>query len=115
MSDQKITPHQGQGAKENNFDKTNPSTLTTVRNKLPSDVRVLRLIAVLHDLVVADQGGAEPLWSYSSEEIGAAFDFLKHTDLEQLRAAIAESARRDGGHAGVRLAQVLDFPEKGKL
>jgi hypothetical protein len=109
MSDEKITPHQGQGENENNS-QHNPSTIGTVRNKLPADVRVLRLITVLHDLVVADRVGAEPLWSYSFEEIGAAFDFLKHTDLEQLKAAIAQCARRDGGHAGVRLAQVLDFP-----
>jgi hypothetical protein len=115
MSDQKEMsrrPETG-AAQKVELDTINPSTIGAVRNKLPSDVRVLRLISALYGLIVFDRSGGEPLWAYSFEEIGECFDFLKHTDLEQLKSAIAECARLDGNHV-VRLAQVLDFPEKGK-
>jgi hypothetical protein len=112
MSDQKITPHQGQGAKENNS-QHNPSTLPDFVCTIPEDIRILRLVSALHDLYVYDNSGAEPLWSYDFLEIGACFEFLKHANLRQLQRALAEHNRREGGP--VTLARVLPFPDGGEV
>ena len=92
--------------------KSNPSTLPAFVCTIPEDIRILRLVAVTHDLVVPDQGGAEPLWSYSFEEIGQAFYFLKHANLRQMQRALAEHSRREG--VPVTLARVLPFPDGGE-
>lgn len=74
---------------------------------IPETIRVLRLIVALDGLLVFDSGGAEPLYSYSFDEIGQAFDFLRVATRHDKDLALLEHARRSGEK--VELARVIPF------
>lgn len=80
--------------------------------EIPSDPRVLRVIMALADVMVYDQGGAEPIKSYDPlAEVLEAVLFLRRADAVTIRRACLRAMEANGDLPP--RAEVIRFPEGG--